>query len=65
MENAIKMEKSLNTAFASAKMEGFDITPHIERTCKMILSGEISLQDYLQQVVSELPDEARFAQNVV
>ena len=55
MKNATKMEKLLNTAFASARMEGFEITPHIEHTCKMILSGEISLQDYLRQVANKRP----------
>ena len=41
---------SLNTAFASAKMEGFQITPKIETTCKMIVTGELSIQDYLHQI---------------
>jgi len=41
---------SLRTAFASAKMEGFQITPKIETTCKKIVNGELSIQDYLRQV---------------
>ena len=35
---------SLNTAFASARMEGFQITPKIEANCKKIVSGELSIK---------------------
>jgi len=37
------INESLNTAFASARMEGFDITPKIEADCKAIISGELSV----------------------
>jgi hypothetical protein len=44
------IDQSLNTAFASAQMEGFQITPKIEANCKMIVSGELSISEYIRQV---------------
>ena len=44
------IDQSLNTAFASAQMEGFQITPKIEADCKMIVSGELSISEYIRQV---------------
>ena len=46
-----KIEKSLKSAFASAKMEGFIITPKVERNCIRILSGELSIADYISQAI--------------
>ena len=43
-------EKSLNSAFASAKIEGFQITPTIEVNCIKIVSGELSIADYIKRV---------------
>ena len=45
------IEDSLNTAFASARMEGFHITPKIEADCRMLVNGELSIQEYIRQVV--------------
>ena len=43
-------DKSLNTALASARMEGFQVTPQIIENCKRIISGEISVSEYISQV---------------
>jgi len=59
MNNTPNIEKSLNTAFTSAKMEGFDITPRIEENCRKIVNGELSIEDYIQQMVQTLSAEAR------
>jgi len=45
------IEDSINTAFASARMEGFEITPKIEVNCRLLVSGELSIQEYIRQVV--------------
>ena len=44
------INQSLNTAFASAQMEGFQVTPKIEADCRMIVSGELSISEYICQV---------------
>jgi len=31
-------------------MEGFQITPKIEADCKMIVSGELSISEYIRQI---------------
>ena len=59
------IEKSLNTAFASAKMEGFHITPKVEADCRMIVNGELSIHDYLKQVIDSNPQGKRSNENVV
>jgi hypothetical protein len=43
------IEKSLNTAFASAKMEGYQISPKIEADCRMLLNGNMSVSEYIRQ----------------
>ena len=45
-----EQEKSLNSALASARVEGFQVTPQIEENCKRIISGEISVSEYIRQV---------------
>ena len=45
-----KTEQSLNSAFASAKMEGFLITPTVEADCIKIVSGELTIADYIKRV---------------
>ena len=45
-----KTEKSINFALASAKMEGFQITPVVEADCIMIVNGELSISDYIKRV---------------
>ena len=58
------MEKSLNTAFASARMEGFEVTPKIEADCRMIVNGELSINDYIQRVVGATTS-IRSTENVI
>jgi len=41
---------SLRTAFASAQMEGFKITPKVEADCRMLVNGELSISEYIRQV---------------
>ena len=45
-----KTEQSINSALASAKMEGFQITPKVEADCIKIVSGELSIADYIKRV---------------
>ena len=45
-----EQEKSLNTALASARMEGFQVTQQIIENCKKIISGEMSVSEYIRLV---------------
>jgi len=47
-----EQEKSLNSALASARMEGFQITPQIEENCRKIVNGELSISDYIRLVTA-------------
>ena len=55
-------EKSLNSALASAKMEGFHITPKIETDCRRIVSGELSISEYIRQVTEANKEESNVVQ---
>ncbi len=50
------IEKSIRTATASLEMEGFVVDPDCMSLCQKMLSGEISMEEYLVQVT---PQEAR------
>lgn len=50
MRRKISREQALKNAFASARMEGYIVTPDTERNCKRLLDGKISTE----QLVSEL-----------
>ena len=45
-----KTEQYINSALASAKMEGFRITPTVEADCIKIVSGELTIADYIKRV---------------
>jgi len=59
------INESLNTAFASARMEGFDITPAVEANCRLLVSGELSIQDYLHRMTEVSTPDNRSVENVL
>ena len=59
------INESLNTAFASARMEGIEITPKIEADCMMIISGELSIQEYIRRVTESAAQNGRSVEHVV
>jgi len=59
------INESLNTAFASARMEGLQITPNIEANCRMLVSGELSIQDYIRQVTESYTLTIRSDENAI
>ena len=44
-------EKLLNSALASAAMEGFEITPAVKADCLEIVGGELSIADYIKRMI--------------
>lgn len=50
MQNSI--ERSIKTAEASLLMEGFAVTDACKELCRKMLSGEITLEQYLSRVTS-------------
>ncbi len=54
--NHAAIEKSIRTAAASLEMEGFAVDPDCVALCKKMLSGEITMEEYLAQVK---PQEVR------
>ena len=59
------IEDSINTAFASARMEGLEITPKIEADCRLLVSGKLSIQEYIRQVVESNTNETRSVEHGV
>ena len=45
------IERSIRTAELSLKMEGFYVTETCKELCRKLLAGEITLQEYLSQVI--------------
>ena len=46
------IERSIWTAELSLRMEGFSVTDACKKLCRKLLAGEITLQEYLTQVIS-------------
>ena len=52
MKDTISTKRALKNAFASAQMEGQRVTPEIERDCKRILSGKISIDACVKEMLA-------------
>ena len=50
MSNSI--ERAIQTAELSLQMEGFSVSETCKDLCRKLLTGEISLEDYLSQVIA-------------
>ena len=50
MSNSI--ERSIQTAELSLQMEGFSVSETCKDICRKLLTGEITLEDYLSQVIA-------------
>ena len=59
------IDESLNTAFASARMEGFQITPSIEANCRKLVNGDLSINEYISQVVEKNSNNTRSSEHGV
>jgi len=44
--------EALRSALASTRMEGFDVTEQTEKDCIRLLSGEISLEDMVNEILN-------------
>ena len=53
MQKTVSTERAMKNAFASARMEGFRVTPEIQRDCQRIVSGEISIDDCVKQMLAK------------
>ena len=47
------IDRSIRTAELSLKMEGLFVTDACKELCRKLLAGEITLQEYLRQVISD------------
>ena len=59
------IDESLNTAFASARMEGFQITPKIEADSRKLVNGDLSISEYIRQVTETNPSATRSSEHGV
>ena len=44
--------EALHSALASTRMEGFDVTEQTEKDCVRLMSGEISVEDMVNEILS-------------
>lgn len=44
--------KALRSALASTRMEGFEVTEQTEKDCVRLMSGEISVEDMVNEILS-------------
>lgn len=51
MKRIVSTKRAMKNAFASARMEGFRVTPEIQRNCQRIINGEISIDDCVKQML--------------
>ena len=44
--------EALRSALASTRMEGFEVTEQTEKDCVRLMSGEISVEDMVNEILS-------------
>ena len=44
--------EALRSALASTHMEGFDVTEQTEKDCMRLMSGEISIEDMVKEILA-------------
>ena len=47
------IERSIRAAELSLRMEGLSVTDACKELCRKLLAGEITLQEYLRQVIAD------------
>lgn len=53
MDDDNSIEKAIENAFSSAQMEGFRITPQIERNTRKLIDGQISVRECVSEMLSK------------
>lgn len=57
MKQVEKYNRALKNALASARMEGFTVTPDTEETCKKLLSGRLTTVQMVEEVKQKYAHE--------
>jgi hypothetical protein len=50
MNKKISAERAIRSAFASARMEGLNVTPEVERNVRLIVSGKVTVEERVRQL---------------
>ena len=50
-------ERALRNAIASTEMEGYRVTPRLERDCRRLLNGEISVETLVREMLQRGKEE--------
>lgn len=56
MQKSVSRDQALKNAFASARMEGYTVTPEIEYNCRRLLSGKISPSELVAELSKKNSD---------
>lgn len=54
--SAVEIEKSIQTATISLEMEGLHVGEQYVDWCRKMLSGDISMKEYLAMVIKQVKD---------
>ena len=52
MDNAFSRELMLDSALASTKMEGFNVTEQTRKDCLRLLEGSVSVTELVQEITA-------------
>lgn len=50
---SVAKEEALKNALASSAMEGFPITPEVERDCHRLLNGEVDVDTLVKELLNQ------------
>ena len=51
MQKRVSREQALKNAFASARMEGFNVTQETQRDCERLLSKKITTAELIAEIL--------------
>ena len=56
-------ENAIRQALASSQMEAFCVTAEIEENVRKIVCGELTIENYIESVISEHRKSSQFSKN--
>ena len=58
MQKNFSLEEALDSALASSKIEGFDVTEQTRRDCLRLINGEVTIEELVREINSRVSEKA-------
>ena len=58
MQKNFSLEEALDSALASSKIEGFDVTEQTRRDCLRLINGEVTIEELVREISSRVSEKA-------